>query len=493
MDILPLLSFVSLFAFATLGFTVYQGGRKPKKPKSREEITEEKNWKEFLNERAETVVDGVFGLVLGLSAYSLTGITISELEDVMVAISYFALAFFLVCMFWWGASKWFAVAEYSDVLMTINFFFIILLVLMPFSLKLMFFLDPDLKGMGLTMFPLIMGMLMSCTLLGNAVILRKNREIPTEVRGDLKRGLFLFPILATLFFSSLLIAEDATTQMYIQKYLPQYETIIPDVLEAYPFRVTSWWLIIVLMMLFSGLAEVVQKRQVYPSDKELSSPKDWRRTLTKKCRVISDSVYGLALGLCAYSLTDYAIKGIDDIVIALGFFFLTFLLVAMFWMEVYRAFGMVPFFDSALVATNFMITFFVALMPFSLQLAIVPNIAARNVGMILFPLNMTAASITSSAFIALSLHRKTVEIPRDDLMELKRFTVAILALAFIYIASFWIPSDAATPSEFARFIPPPLIKALPFRVVIWWFSLIPFTIVMGIVEIIQEKIEHRKQ
>jgi len=490
MDILVLFSFVGAFTFVTLGFTAYQEGRRPK---PREEIAKEKKWKEFLKERAETVVDGVFGLVLGLSAYSLTGFTISEFEDVLVAISYFALTFFLVCMLWWGTSKWFAVAEYSDILMAINSFFIVLLVLMPFSLKLMFFLDPVVKGIGVTMFPLIMVALMSCTFLANVVILLKNREIPTEVRGDLKRGLFLFPIIATLFFSSLLIPADAPTQMYVQRYLPQCEVIIPDVLGTYPFRVASWWITIVLMILLSGLAEVVQKSHVYASEKELSSPKEWRRILTKKCRVISDSVYGLALGLCAYTLTDYAIKSIDDIVIALCFFFLTFMLVVTFWMEVYRAFGMVSFFDDALVTTNFMITFFVALLPFSLRLAIVPDIATRNIGMTLFPLIMTAAGITSSSFIVLSLHRRTVEVPKDDLMELKRFAVAILALAFIYIASFWIPPDAAIPSEFANFIPPPLVKTLPFRVVIWWFSLIPFITVMGIVEIIQEQIERRKQ
>jgi len=409
----------------------------------------------------------------------------------MVAVSYFALTFLLVCMFWWGASKRFVVAEYSDVLMGINFFFIVFLVLMPFSLKLMFFLDPSIKGIGMTMFPIIMGVLMLFTFLANVVVLYKNRGMPVEVRGDLKRGLFLFPIMASLFFYSLSIPSDATTQMYVQMYLSQWETIIPDVLGAYPFRVTSWWLIIILMMMFGSLIEALQKRHACQSEK--SSPKEWRAALTKKCRVISDSVYGLALGLCAYSLTDYAIRSIDDMAIALSFFFLTMALVATFWMEVYRAFGIVPFFDDTLVVTNLMITFFVALMPFSLRLAIVPDVAARNIGMSLFPLNMAAAGVASSIFIALSLHRRTVKIPRDDLMELKRFPVAILALAFVYIASFWIPPDAAIPPEFTKFIPPPLVEALPFRVIIWWLSFPIVITVWGIVETVQEAIERGKE
>lgn len=495
MDIQTFLPFIVVFILVILGFIAYQRGRGPKKPEVKEETAIEKRWKEFLAERSETLVDGVFGLVLGLGAYSLTGFTIGGLEDVMVAVSYFALTFLLICMFWWGTSKWFAVAEYSDVLMGINFLFILLLALMPFFLRLMFFMNPVVKDVGVTLFPLTMGALLSCTLLANILILRQNREIPAEVRGDLKRGLFVFPMMAALFFSSLLIPADATTQMYVQKYLPQYETSIPEPLRNYPFRVVSWWLIIVLVMTFSGLAEVVQKRRAHASEREVSSPKEWRKTLTKKCRTISDSVYGLALGLCAYSLTDYAISGMGDIVIALSFFLLTFFLVGMFWMELYRTFVMVPLFDDTLVATNLVLTFFVTLVPFSLRLAMVPGIAARNVGMALFPLNMIAAGVTSSAFITLSLHRRTVEIPKDDVMELQRFAVAIPALAFIYIASFWIPSDAAIPPQYARFIPEPLtiLKTLPFRVVIWWFSLIPLIAVMGIVELIQEEIARRSK
>jgi uncharacterized membrane protein len=492
-DIQTIVLFIFFFIAVVMGWVAYQRGRKPKEQKSEEEIAKEKEWKEFLAERSETILDGVFGLVLGLGAYSLTGFAIGGLGDLVVAVSYFALMFFLVCMFWWSTSKWFAVAEYNNALMTINFLSIILLVLMPFSLRLLFISESAVRDVGMTLFPLVMGALLLGTLIANIVILRQEGDRPEEVDRDLKRGSCTFPIMAALFFLSLLIPVEATAQTYTQTYLPQFEAMIPQPLQNFPFRILSWWFIIALIMIFGGLAEFIQERHGRASKNEVSSSKEWRKTLTKKSRTISDSVYGLALGLCAYSLTDYVLAGTEDIILALSYCLLTFGFVFFFWAELFRCFALVPFFDDALVATNLLLTFFATLMPFSLRLALAPEIAARNVGMVLFPLNMVAAGLSSSALIAIALRRRTVEIPKDDLMELQRFAIFVLVLAVIYVASLWIPPDATIPPQFASFIPEPLnvLKTLPFRVLVWWFSLIPSFFVMGAVEVIQEMIARR--
>lgn len=449
-----------------------------------------KKWKTFLSERTETLVDGVFGLVLGLGAFSLTGFPIYGVEDALIAVSYFTLMFFLICMFWWGTSKWFAVAEYSNALMGINFFFIILLVLMPFFLRLLFIPDSVVKDAGMTLFPIITGVLLLGTLSANIVILRQKHDKPEEVVRDLKRGLFIFPIIAVFFFLSLLIPAEDATQEFLHGYFSL--NISLGLLNDYPFRIAFWWFSLFLIMIFGGIVETLQKRRQKKANETHSG--DWRKTLTNKSRAICDSVYGLALGLCAYSLTDYVVAGVGDIVIALSYFLLTFFLVAMFWMELYRAYAMVPFFNDTLIATNLILTFFVTLIPFSLRLAMAPEVAARNVGMTLFPVNMMAAGITSSAFIAFSLHWRNIDIPKDDVMELQRFAIAMPALALIYIASFVIPPGAAIPTQYAQLIPEPLsiLKAIPFRVAVWWFSFIPVVVVMGTLEVIQEKIAHRK-
>jgi uncharacterized membrane protein len=494
MDFRILIPFIITFILILIWFAAHKGGRKPEEPKAEEKTAEEKKWKGFLAERSETILDGVFGLVLGLGAYSLTGFTIGGMGDLIVAVSYFALMFFLICLFWWSTSKWFAVAEYSDALMAINFLSIILLVLMPFSLRLLFIPESVVKDIGMTSFPLVVGALLLSALIANIVILRQKRDIPEEVGRDIRRGSYIFPAISVFLFLSLLIPAGITTQTYMQMYFPQFETIAPEPLKNLPFRVASWWLIIILGSIFSALAEVVQKRRVQASEKEALSPKVWRQTLTRKCRTIGDSVYGLALGLCAYSLTDYALGGMEDIIIALSFFLLTFLLISMFWTELYRCFALAPFFDDTLVATSLLLTFFVTLMPFSLRLAMTSEVAARNVGMTLFPLNMMAAGLSSSAFIALALRRRVIDIPKDDLMELQRFAVFIPVLAVIYIASlFWIPPDATIPPQLANFIPEPLsiLRALPFRVLVWWFSFLLAIPILGTIEQIQEWTTHR--
>ena len=444
-----------------------------------------KKWKAFLTERTETLVDGVFGLVLGLGAFSLTGFLVEGIEDVVTAVSYFTLVFFLISIFWWSTSKWFAVAEYSNALMGTNFLFIILLILTPFLLRLLFNPNPIVNSASMTLFPIVVGLLFLSSLTANILVLRQKGKIAGEVHRDLKRGLVVFPLISLFFFLSLLIPSEITTQDFLRDYLGQSVTL--DFLRTYPFRTAFWWLCLFLVMVLNGLGLALQKK---PDDR---GSIDWRKTLTGKCRSMSDSVYGLALGLCAYSLTDYGIGGIDDIIIALSYFLLTFFVVGMFWMELYRSYAIVPFFNNTLIATNLILTFFVTLIPFSLRLAMASESAAANIGMALFPLNMVATGITSSAFIALSLHWRTIRIPKDDIMELQRFAVAIPVLALVYIISFAIPPDASIPLQYAQFIPPPLsiLKTLPFRVAVWWFSFIPMIAIMGTIEVIQEKMAKR--
>jgi uncharacterized membrane protein len=451
-----------------------------------EEIAKNKKWKKFLAERSETVIDGVFGLVLGLGAYSLTGFKMSGADDVALAVSYFALTFLFVCVFWWNASTGFSVAEYSDVLMGINFLLIILLALMPFFLRLLFVPNLAIQNIGLALFPIIIGGILLASLSANITIMHQNREIPEEVTMNLKRSLLIFPLMSASFFLSLLIPPNATVQTFIQN------PAIPEPLKNYSFRVAFWWIATFSTMILSSLVEVVQKRRATQNMRAQSN--EWRKTLTKKSRTMSDTVYGLALGLCAYSLTDYVLGTPDDIALALSYFILTFLLIFGFWTELYRCFAVVDYFDDTLVVLNLLVSGCVTLLPFSLRLAMASEEAVQTAGMIFFPLNMVATGLTSATFVLLTLRRRTVDVPRDELMELQRFTIAIPALAFLYIWSLWIPPDAVIPAQLTYFVPDFLnvLKTLPFRVFIWWASLVPFSIIGMTAEFLQEWIARKK-
>jgi len=455
--------------------------------KASEEENIAKKWKEFLAERSETLVDGVFGLALGLGAFSLTGYEMNGTDDVILAVSYFALTFFLVCMFWWNTSKGFSVAKYSDVLMGINFLLIILLALTPFFLRLLLVPNSAIQNMGLTLFPIVIGGVLLACFSTNILIMHQNRDMPEEVSRDLKRSFFIFPLMASFFFLSLLIPPNATVQMFTQNFA------LPEPLMNYNFRVAFWWITIILAMILGIIVEAVQKRRLTQNMKAESA--EWRITLTKKSRTISDTVYGLALGLSAYSLTDYVLASIEDIVLALSYFILTFILIVMFWTELYRCFAMVKYFNDTLVVLNLLVSGCITLLPFSLRLAMAPEVAVQTVGMTSFPLNMVAAALTSSAFVLLTLRRRTVDVPRDDLMELQRFTIGIPAFAFLYILSLWIPPDAAIPTQLTNIIPDFLsvLKTLPLRVFIWYFSFIPFFIVGATAEFLQEWMARKKR
>ena len=53
-------------------------------------------------------------------------------------------------------------------------------------------------------------------------------------------------------------------------------------------------------------------------------------------RTLNNAVFGLALGLGAFSLSGFPIKGLEDIMMALGLFAITFGIILGVWHDVHR-------------------------------------------------------------------------------------------------------------------------------------------------------------
>jgi apolipoprotein N-acyltransferase len=78
-------------------------------------MVEEKNevsGKESLHHRAErravhTIIDAVFGLSLGLGAFSLTELPITNAQDLFVAIGFFGFSYFIIFMSWMAIRVYF--------------------------------------------------------------------------------------------------------------------------------------------------------------------------------------------------------------------------------------------------------------------------------------------------------------------------------------------------------------------------------------------------
>ncbi|MFX1474191.1 MAG: hypothetical protein ACFFCO_01770 [Promethearchaeota archaeon] len=369
--------------------------------------------------------------------------------------------------------------------MAINFLFILFLVFIPVSLRLMLIPDPTIRATGATLFPVNVGLLLLSAILANVIIIRQSKEIPGEVKRDLKRGLAVFPLMLALFILSLFIPVHITLQMVV------FALALPAFVGDLSFRFICWWLIIISVQVFSSVVGYIQEKRARGSEEEVSTSEEWRRTLTNKARTISDAAYGLAIALSAFSLTTYAIGGMGDIVLMLLYFLLPFFLILLWWIELYRCIGLVSVFNALLLAVNLLLIFFITLLPFSMQLVLSSDIMARSLGMTLFPINMLCASLVASVVVVLSLRRRTVDIPKDDLLELQRLVVVGPIFAAFFLISLLFPPIAVVPPPLSDILPPPL-NTLPFRVVIWWLSFLAFFFVGGIMEFVTERIARRE-
>ncbi|GAI41839.1 unnamed protein product [marine sediment metagenome] len=54
----------------------------------------EQQWEEILKERSSTILDGLLGMALGLSAYSLTGFGLKDIQDIVKSLIYFTILLF---------------------------------------------------------------------------------------------------------------------------------------------------------------------------------------------------------------------------------------------------------------------------------------------------------------------------------------------------------------------------------------------------------------
>jgi len=116
-------------------------------------------WGEILKERLSTILDGLLGMALGLSAYSLTGFGIKDIQDIIKSLIYFTILFLLIIAFWRGISRSIALARYDRRISFINFIIGALLVVMPFCLRLILLPQLETKKIGYYIFPIVISIL----------------------------------------------------------------------------------------------------------------------------------------------------------------------------------------------------------------------------------------------------------------------------------------------------------------------------------------------
>jgi uncharacterized membrane protein len=97
-------------------------------------------------EKFKSITTEVFALTLGLGAFSLSSIPRMNLNDVVVAIGAFAIAFFYIAVIWMTHSRFFEdYPLYDEVFLMLNFVILFLVAISPYMVQIMF-TSPELQN-----------------------------------------------------------------------------------------------------------------------------------------------------------------------------------------------------------------------------------------------------------------------------------------------------------------------------------------------------------
>jgi uncharacterized membrane protein len=255
-------------------------------------------------------------------------------------------------------------------------------------------------------------------------------------------------------------------------------------------RILVWVLAFLLFMMIEGGLEHREKLVTSGEEGESSSLVNSKIALTQKVEAMTNSVFAMSIGLCAYSLTDFTINKSEDITIAIIYFAFTFFVILIFWGDIFRVFAAVLYYDETLLWGTIILNYSITLLPFFFRLVLFLDPMVTRFGMTLFPVFMSLAAILNSTLFVIALKRRFFEMPKDDILEMKRAAFGGPVMAIVFILSLWIPTTATIQShipqftKYLGFIP----AYFPLRMLSWWLALVVLFIVGGIVELITEKI-----
>jgi len=468
-------------------------------------------WEEILKERSSTILDGLLGMALGLSAYSLTGFGLKDIQDIVKSLIYFTILFVLIIAFWGVISRSLALAHYDKRISFINFIIGALLVVMPFFLRLILLPQLETKKIGYYIIPIVISILSFLGALVHILVLRQDIIIPEDQKIEMSAIILGLLANCAIFSLSLLIPPEAT----INSYLSQLTSHLPLSLTQLSMRICIWVLAFLLFIMIMGvlphwrnMPKTLERLFNKLSIMILGGSEHWDRfvtiaeedessylvkskiALTQKVKAMTNSVFAMSIGLCAYSLTDFTISRRGDIIIAILYFAFTSSVILIFWGEIFRVFAAVLYYDDTLWGISVFLNYNVTLLPFLFRLVLFSDPMVTTFGMTLFPVFMGSAAILNSALFIIALKRRFFEMPKDDILEMKRAAFGGPVMAIVFISSLLIPTDATIQShipqftKYLSFIP----AYFPLRMLSWWLALVALFIAGGIVELITEKI-----
>jgi hypothetical protein len=193
--------------------------------------------------------------------------------------------------------------------------------------------------------------------------------------------------------------------------------------------------------------------------------------------VIIDAVFGLSLGLGAFSLTELPITAAQDLLMAVGFFGFSYFIIFMSWM------GIRAYFEDYIVYGGinmilFFTGFFIAILPIPIRIILMQSIEPTSPDILeaawkLYPICLSAITITMGLFSFTFSKQSWKTAPWKDFVHLLTEGVMFFVMGLVFLFSAFMPyehsiKDVLDPS-IIQILPPP-VASLPFKVGFWFLG-----------------------
>jgi hypothetical protein len=190
---------------------------------------------------------------------------------------------------------------------------------------------------------------------------------------------------------------------------------------------------------------------------------------------IVDAVFGLSLGLGAFSLTELPIGSANDLFVAIGFFGFSYVIIFMSWMSIRRHFeeGYVVYGSVNMIL--FLTGFFIAIMPIPIRIILMQSIAPSSsevleAAFMLYSICLSAISITMGILSFSFSKQSWGAVPWKDFVHQLYEGVGAFVMGFVFLISAFLPfgrelKDVVVPGVISRL--PPAVANLPSNIGFW--------------------------
>ena len=417
----------------------------------------EEEWKKIVGERSQTMIDGVVGVVIALGAYMLMSVSVTDWSQLNVILWFFLAIFMITGFLWYIAGQSIALAPHDGKLFGLNLLLVALLAPIPFSARLVLF--SEIKELAVTLLLINTGVVFALTFMIDILVLHKpeSRHAPRSVLGDLQAQQFGLPAGSVFAFLFLLVPREQTLGG-------------PFAGWNIPLRALGFLLSFYIFFLITMVAEVFVRRRIPLSADETPQVQKISRILHLKMRAVNNTLFGMALGLCVFSLTDLPVKAASDLLPPFIHFAFLFLLIYVFWNKLYRVYATIPIWEEGIDFFTNIIALLAVMTPPAFRFAVLPEPETRVIGIILFPILIVAlAAVNAVLYLYASrLKRGVTTVSSDTIREFRRWAAGSLFLAFMFLASMLIPMEAI------------FFMDISLRIVVWWISLVIFIVSMQV-------------